>query len=81
MNPVAFQALVAGQSLVQLGLPDVDIAWDEHIVLVGEGAYDGLSAVFKREFAEGQWTFEGYILDGSVPPFPDPYEADAFPQE
>jgi len=45
-------------------------------VLVGEGGYDGLVAVFDN-LEQGQtWTLHGYIIDGELPPDPEPFVAE-----
>ena len=45
-------------------------------VLVGEGGYDGLIAVFDN-LEQGQtWTLHGYIIEGELPPDPEPYVAE-----
>ena len=45
-------------------------------VLVGEGGYDGLIAVFDN-LEQGQtWTLHGYIIEGGLPPDPEPYVAE-----
>ena len=45
-------------------------------VLVGEGGYDGLVAVFDN-LEQGQtWTLHGYILEGELPPDPEPFVAE-----
>ena len=44
--------------------------------LVGEGAYDGLTAVWEsthHEPLECAWAVRGLILDGEVPAAPEPY--------
>ena len=45
-------------------------------VMVGEGGYDGLIAVFDN-LEQGQtWTLHGYIIEGALPPDPEPYVAE-----
>jgi hypothetical protein len=50
---------------------------DMVMILSGEGAYDGLSAMFTWEFRapRGKPTYTGYIFDGELPPMPDAPEA------
>jgi hypothetical protein len=43
---------------------------DEFYVLQGEGAYDGLTAVFQWHRADS--SFQGVILAAELPPPPDP---------
>jgi hypothetical protein len=44
-------------------------------VLVGEGGYAGLIAVFDTisDGQAGTWDLHGYIIDGGLPPPPDPF--------
>ena len=42
-------------------------------VMVGEGGYDGLIAVFDNHVAGGTWTLHGYIIEGGLPSDPEPY--------
>lgn len=51
----------------------------EWVTLAGEGAYEGLSAVLLLTVDVGDWlagdyAYEGYIYEGTPPPFPDPLE-------
>ena len=45
-------------------------------VLVGEGGYDGLIAVFDNLEQGASWTLHGYIIEGELPPDPEPYVAE-----
>jgi hypothetical protein len=45
-------------------------------VLVGEGGYAGLIAVFDNVVANDTWDLHGYILDDELPPAPEPYVAE-----
>jgi len=50
-----------------------------HYVLTGEGAYEGLYALLQGTpgvDAHGplDYSYEGYIFEGELPPFPDPVE-------
>ena len=45
-------------------------------VLVGEGGYDGLIAVFDNLEQGQSWTLHGYIIDGELPPDPEPFVAE-----
>jgi hypothetical protein len=54
----------------------------EMIILSGEGAYEGLSAMLSRTYDEppaaGAFeTYEGYILHGELPPMPEAPEPSA----
>ncbi len=42
-------------------------------VLVGEGGYEGLTAVFQNVTSDGTWDLHGYIIDGELTPAPEPY--------
>jgi hypothetical protein len=42
-------------------------------VLVGEGGYAGLIAVFDNLDEGGTWTLHGYIIDGELTPAPEPF--------
>ena len=48
------------------------------MTLEGHGAYDGLSAILYQSYADAQAqaddvvSFEGIIIDGALPPFPQP---------
>ncbi len=63
-------------------LPTINIQWpgEENLgvvgVLVGEGAYDGLIAVFDNVIdpeAGGTFDLHGFIFEGGLPPAPEPY--------
>ena len=44
--------------------------------MIGEGGYEGLVAVFDN-LEQGQtWTLHGYIIDGELPPDPEPFVAE-----
>ena len=45
-------------------------------VFIGEDGYEGLMAVVIETGAGTEWTYEGYILDGELPPLPEPYVAE-----
>jgi len=56
---------------ITLDVPDGDL--NTHTgVLVGEGGYAGLIAVFDNLDEGGTWTLHGYIIDGELPPAPEP---------
>jgi hypothetical protein len=63
-------------------LPTIDIdGLDDDLntsigVMVGEGGYAGLSAVFNNVTEYGTWTLHGYIIDGELTPEPEPYITD-----
>ena len=42
-------------------------------VMVGEGEYEGLIAVFQNVTSGGTWDLHGYIIDGELTPAPEPY--------
>jgi hypothetical protein len=46
-------------------------------VLVGEGDYEGLAAVYEHRIAGGLRAavsdLRGYIIEGGLPPRPEPY--------
>jgi len=46
----------------------------EH-VLVGEGEYDGLTAIAKVDLVGQTWDWEGWIIGGDLPPLPAEPEA------
>ncbi|MGD8486934.1 MAG: hypothetical protein PVH07_09885 [Chloroflexota bacterium] len=50
------------------------------MLLTGEGAFEGLSAVLQRQHevitAVSSPVFEGYIFEGGLPPMPEPYIAE-----
>ena len=60
-------------------MPTIDIATGDGDlntttgVLVGEGGYAGLIAVFDNLHGNSSWTLHGYIIDGELPPAPEPY--------
>lgn len=47
-------------------------------VLVGEGAYEGFTVImdpqFKQDATSGCWGFRGFIVEGGMPPPPEPPE-------
>jgi len=51
------------------------------MLLTGEGAYEGLSAVLQRQHevitTASRPVFEGYIFEGELPPMPEPLEPSA----
>jgi hypothetical protein len=50
-------------SRIGLGFPDVD-AEPGHDILIGEGGYDGLIAVFRTVTEGDTWDLHGYIIEG-----------------
>ena len=45
-------------------------------IFIGEGGYEGYVAVFDN-LSQGQtWTLHGYIIEGELPPDPEPYVAE-----
>jgi hypothetical protein len=64
------------------GIPVVsldDVSFDsspgETHVLIGDGAYEGLTAIATITFTGSGWAWHGWIIDGEIPPMPDPPEA------
>jgi hypothetical protein len=59
------------------GLPDVylDEAASGEQILVGEGAYEGLTALATVDLDDEVWTWHGWIIDGEMPPLPEEPEA------
>jgi hypothetical protein len=45
-------------------------------VMIGEGAYEGLIAVFDNLVEGSGWTLHGYIIEGGLPPDPEPMASD-----
>lgn len=42
-------------------------------VMVGEGGYEGLIAVFQNVTSDETWDLHGFIIDGELTPAPEPY--------
>jgi hypothetical protein len=42
-------------------------------VMVGEGAYEGLTAVYSGDVFDCGENIRGYIIEGDIPAVPDPY--------
>jgi hypothetical protein len=42
-------------------------------VMVGEGGYEGLTAVFQNVTSNSSWDLHCYIIDGELTPAPEPY--------
>jgi hypothetical protein len=42
-------------------------------VMVGEGGYEGLTAVFQNVTSNSSWDLHGYIIDGELTPAPEPF--------
>jgi hypothetical protein len=59
------------------GIPDVflDEAASGDQVLVGEGAYKGLTAIATATLDGSVWDWHGWIIDGGLPPLPEEPEA------
>jgi len=82
--PYATSVLLRGEDGSWLGTGR-GIGYDEgfvQVVLVGEGAYEGLYAILDRKDATlpddtVQRTFDGFIVDGELTPMPDPIEPPA----
>ena len=54
------------------GVPDVYLQEEssgDHI-LIGEGAYEGLTVIATVDLDSGTWDWHGWIIDGPVTPFP-----------
>lgn len=47
-------------------------------IFVGEGAYEGLHAVFEHQTdgETGVWELRGYVIEGELPPAPEPVLSD-----
>jgi hypothetical protein len=58
-------------SVVALGLPDDSGTWGT-MVMTGEGAYEGLTALVSFDDSRGECVVKGYIIDGSIPEPPEP---------
>lgn len=58
-------------SLVQLAFPD-GTEYVSPMVMTGEGAYEGLTAIVANVDPPDDCTMEGYIIDGTIPPAPEP---------
>jgi hypothetical protein len=76
----AFRIENDGGAWQQLPTINLDTGLDDSStttgVLVGEGGYEGLVAVFDN-LSQGQtWTLHGYIIEGELPPDPEPYVAE-----
>ena len=41
--------------------------------MVGEGGYEGLTAVFQNVTSGSTWDLHGYIIDGELTPAPEPF--------
>jgi hypothetical protein len=70
-----------GRAIEQGVGPDPDRHYSSY-VLTGEGAYEGMHALLRGEpghDANGPWDerYEGWIIEGEVPPLPDPIEPPA----
>lgn len=60
------------------GVAGADGTTQLHYALTGEGAYEGLSAMFAQD--NSGWPtvrFDGWIFEGDLPPMPDPVEPPA----
>jgi len=57
-------------------LPGVPVPEWGMLVLVGEDAYEGLTAVMANHFVDEPcgWELRGYIVEGEMPPMPEPLE-------
>ncbi len=59
-------------------IPTIDLEFPDSAqssttgVLVGEGGYAGLIAVFLNAGTGGTWALHGYIIDGELTPAPEP---------
>ena len=57
-----------------LGTIFINSFWTIPVVFVGEGAYEGLIAVvdIATDRSVGRWDLHGCIIDGELPPPPEP---------
>jgi hypothetical protein len=58
-------------SLVQLAFPDGH-EYLSPLVMTGEGAYEGLTAILANVDPPNDCTMEGYIIEGTIPAAPEP---------
>jgi hypothetical protein len=59
-------------SSVYLDFPD-GTSVEAPYVMVGEGAYEGLTAIYEVEIFNCGEDIRGYIIDGAIPAIPEPY--------
>ena len=64
-----------GVPVLGLGIPGVDAESGDDF-LMGQGDYEGLIAVFRTVTEGSTWDLHGYIIEGELPPAPEPYVAD-----
>ena len=59
------------------GVPDIVLPEESSStqVLVGEGAYEGLSAIAAVDLDGSVWSWHGWIIEGGLPPLPAEPEA------
>ena len=44
-------------------------------ILIGEGAYEGLTAIATVDLEDPVWSWHGWIIEGDLPPIPTEPEA------
>ena len=55
-------------------IPDINVVFPDGTattrtsVLMGHGAYEGLTAIAEVSLADGVWSFDGLIFEGELPP-------------
>jgi hypothetical protein len=59
-------------SAVVLNFPDGTVVAAPY-VMVGEGAYEGLTAVYSVDYFDCGEDIQGYIIEGDIPAVPEPY--------
>jgi hypothetical protein len=53
------------------GIPAISISDTGTEILVGEGAYDGLTAIAEVTLNGTIWDWHGWIIEGDLPPLPE----------
>jgi len=53
------------------GIPVVNIGPSNTSVLIGDGAYEGLTAIATVDLNGEIWDWNGWIIEGDVPPLPE----------
>ncbi len=58
-----------------LNFPDGTVVASPY-VMVGEGAYEGLTAIYSVDIFDCGENIQGYIIEGNIPAVPDPYSGE-----